>query len=93
MPRYSLPLVHGVGLNLKMPQPLWKTVSRAKKKKLAAGWPDPGKSPSGERGLMQPKPGSECGIRLDQSQEPLVGSVSDTTGRTRCFPKKIKNKG
>lgn len=26
-------------------------------------------------GLMQPKPGSECGIRLDQSQEPLASSV------------------
>lgn len=40
---------------------------------------------------MQPKPGSECGIRLDQSQEPLASSVSDTTGRTRHFQKAEKD--
>lgn len=37
---------------------------------------------------MQPKPGSECGIRLDQSQDPLAGSVSDTTGRTQHFQRR-----
>lgn len=31
------------------------------------------------------KLGSECGIRLDQSQEPLAGTVSDTTGRAQRF--------
>lgn len=40
---------------------------------------------------MQPKPGSECGIRLDHSQEPLANSVSDTTGRTRHFQKAWKD--
>lgn len=39
---------------------------------------------------MQPKPGSECGIRLDKSQEPLANSVLHTTGRTRHFQKAWK---
>ncbi len=40
---------------------------------------------------MQPKPGSEFGIRLDQSQEPLASSVSGTTGKTRHFQKAQKD--
>ena len=64
-----------------MPQPLWKTVSKA-----STGWHDPGKSQSCERcPMQQPKPGSGFGIRLDQSQAPLASSVSDTTGRTQHF--------
>lgn len=43
------------------------------------GFIDPGKCPSCEQGLMQPKPGSECGISMDQSHKPLASNASDTT--------------
>lgn len=40
------------------------------------------------RGGRKQKPGSECGIRLDQSQEPLAGTVSDTTGTAQRFQRR-----